>query len=380
MGLLAGWLALKAGEGWAQPVRLFLATGLLGGFTTFSAFSLDAVVLWQRGEAGAAAAYVLASVGLVDRRPPRRPLRSCASSPPELPVRSRRCYGAAHETAAAQQGANTAAAGARRRGRGRAPRRQGRAESANAVTTARTGKAHAPARPSPKAVARAAAQETLATGVQTLVVEPDEAGMRVDRFLVARFPQLAFTHIQRIVRKGELRIDGKRAKPNERLEAGEGARAAAQARSAAADSARRRGRRGRARLPPVDHPLRGRGRAGAQQAHGARRAGRLRHQAPRRRAARGVARRRGPEAAPRPPARQGHRRLPRRRQDALRRGGAGEILPLAAGAQDLLGARRRRAAGQAGPRLDLPRQGGGGRAATRACASPATATRAPATR
>jgi 23S rRNA pseudouridine955/2504/2580 synthase len=73
---------------------------------------------------------------------------------------------------------------------------------------------------SPKAKARAATQETLATGVQTLVVEPDEAGMRVDRFLVARFPQLAFTHIQRIVRKGELRIDGKRAKPNERLEAG----------------------------------------------------------------------------------------------------------------------------------------------------------------
>ncbi len=72
-----------------------------------------------------------------------------------------------------------------------------------------------------KAQARAEAQETLATGVQTLVVEPDETDMRVDRFLVARFPQLAFTHIQRIVRKGELRIDGRRAKPNERLEAGQ---------------------------------------------------------------------------------------------------------------------------------------------------------------
>jgi len=45
--------------------------------------------------------------------------------------------------------------------------------------------------------------------------------MRVDRFLVARFPQLAFTHIQRIVRKGELRVDGKRAKPNERLAPGQ---------------------------------------------------------------------------------------------------------------------------------------------------------------
>ena len=89
--------------------------------------------------------------------------------------------------------------------------------------------AKAPARPATpeapraptRAQARAAAQETLATGVQTLTVEPDEAEMRVDRFLIARFPQLAFTHIQRIVRKGELRVDGKRAQPNDRLEAGQ---------------------------------------------------------------------------------------------------------------------------------------------------------------
>lgn len=80
--------------------------------------------------------------------------------------------------------------------------------------------AEAPRQPT-RAQAKAAAQETLATGVQTLTVEPDETDMRLDRFLVARFPQLAFTHIQRIVRKGELRIDGKRAKPNERLEAGQ---------------------------------------------------------------------------------------------------------------------------------------------------------------
>ncbi|WP_230533503.1 RluA family pseudouridine synthase [Microvirga roseola] len=80
--------------------------------------------------------------------------------------------------------------------------------------------AEAPRKPT-RAEAKAAAQEVLATGVQTLVVEPDEADMRVDRFLVARFPQLAFTHIQRIVRKGELRVDGKRAQPNERLAAGQ---------------------------------------------------------------------------------------------------------------------------------------------------------------
>lgn len=64
MGLLAGWLAFKAGEGWSQPARLFLATGVLGGFTTFSAFSLDAVLLWERGDLAAAAFYVLGSVVL----------------------------------------------------------------------------------------------------------------------------------------------------------------------------------------------------------------------------------------------------------------------------------------------------------------------------
>jgi CrcB protein len=62
MGVLAAWLAFRAGEDWTQPARLFLATGVLGGFTTFSAFSLDAVLLWERGDAGLAAAYVLGSV------------------------------------------------------------------------------------------------------------------------------------------------------------------------------------------------------------------------------------------------------------------------------------------------------------------------------
>ena len=64
MGLIAGWLALRAGEGWSQPVRLFLATGILGGFTTFSAFSLDVALLWERGQGGMAAAYVAGSVVL----------------------------------------------------------------------------------------------------------------------------------------------------------------------------------------------------------------------------------------------------------------------------------------------------------------------------
>ncbi|NNM72283.1 RluA family pseudouridine synthase [Enterovirga aerilata] len=64
-------------------------------------------------------------------------------------------------------------------------------------------------------------EASAANGVQTVAVAPDETGMRVDRFLTARFPDLSFAHIQRIVRKGELRIDGKRAKPSDRLESGQ---------------------------------------------------------------------------------------------------------------------------------------------------------------
>jgi CrcB protein len=64
MGLFAGWFAFKAGEAWSQSARLFLMTGVLGGFTTFSAFSLDAMLLWERGAMGEAAVYVGASVVL----------------------------------------------------------------------------------------------------------------------------------------------------------------------------------------------------------------------------------------------------------------------------------------------------------------------------
>jgi len=64
MGLLAAWFALRAGEGWSQSSRLFLMTGVLGGFTTFSAFSLDAVLLWERGLIALTAAYVVGSVVL----------------------------------------------------------------------------------------------------------------------------------------------------------------------------------------------------------------------------------------------------------------------------------------------------------------------------
>jgi fluoride exporter len=60
MGFLVGYFALKEDPG--HLWRLFLTTGVLGGYTTFSTFSLDAVVLWQRGTHGLAIVYVVSSV------------------------------------------------------------------------------------------------------------------------------------------------------------------------------------------------------------------------------------------------------------------------------------------------------------------------------
>jgi CrcB protein len=60
MGLLAGYFLVRTGV--PQPLRLFLTTGVLGGFTTFSAFSLDAALLVERHAYWLAAAYVAGSV------------------------------------------------------------------------------------------------------------------------------------------------------------------------------------------------------------------------------------------------------------------------------------------------------------------------------
>lgn len=59
MGLLAGWLATKDG---GNNLRLFLGVGLLGGFTTFSAFSLDAWLMLEKGRYGSFLTYVGGSV------------------------------------------------------------------------------------------------------------------------------------------------------------------------------------------------------------------------------------------------------------------------------------------------------------------------------
>ena len=62
MGLVAGYLAFKGGP--SQHWRLFLMTGVLGGYTTFSAFSLDAALLYERGQIALTLIYVLGSVVL----------------------------------------------------------------------------------------------------------------------------------------------------------------------------------------------------------------------------------------------------------------------------------------------------------------------------
>lgn len=68
MGVLIGWLARRNGIPLLSldihDLRALLATGVLGGFTTFSAFALDALTIWERGQAALALAYVLASVVL----------------------------------------------------------------------------------------------------------------------------------------------------------------------------------------------------------------------------------------------------------------------------------------------------------------------------
>lgn len=62
MGFLAALLLDRADASQWQAVRLFLLTGVLGGYTTFSAFSLEAIALWEQGQRVAAAGYCLGSV------------------------------------------------------------------------------------------------------------------------------------------------------------------------------------------------------------------------------------------------------------------------------------------------------------------------------
>ena len=211
------------------------------------------------------------------------------------------------------------------------------------------------------------------TGVQTVTVTADEAGMRVDRFLEARFPGLSFSHIQRIIRKGELRVNGKRAQPKDRLEAGQAVRIpplrldAAQA----ASPARRGDAKTRDFLKSItlyedadvlvlNKPM------GLAVQGGS---GTTRHLDGMLDVLRDAAR---PAPAPGAPARQGHRRLPAGGQDAVCGVGAGQDLPLALGAERSTGRwlRACRSRGRAASRPSWPRRSA---RTIRSCASPGTA-------
>lgn len=64
MGVATGWFASRFGEGWPQGLRLLLTTGVLGGYTTFSTFSLEFAVLVERGDIGHAVLYAGGSLVL----------------------------------------------------------------------------------------------------------------------------------------------------------------------------------------------------------------------------------------------------------------------------------------------------------------------------
>ena len=78
-----------------------------------------------------------------------------------------------------------------------------------------------PPTPDPSPPRRAAPRGEGKSTVQNVSVTGDESGMRVDRFLQARMPDLSFARIQRAIRKGEVRVDGKRVDANDRLEPGQ---------------------------------------------------------------------------------------------------------------------------------------------------------------
>ncbi len=119
--------------------------------------------------------------------------------------------------------------------RGRHQNRSRRRPDSGARKGVEPRKPHAGARrderrPAPEMRPRAPRPEAakpvpaMPTSVQTVTVSADENGMRVDRFFESRFPGLSFSHIQRIIRKGEVRVNGKRTEPKGRLEAGQSIR------------------------------------------------------------------------------------------------------------------------------------------------------------
>jgi 23S rRNA pseudouridine955/2504/2580 synthase len=126
-----------------------------------------------------------------------------------------------------QPGGGRQTPGPRQRPRPDRRDRRGANERASAASPVEGRQRRAP-RAEPRAESeqgeRKAAALAGATSVQTVTVSPDESGMRVDRFLEARFAGLSFSHIQRIIRKGELRVNGRRVDGKDRLQAGQAVR------------------------------------------------------------------------------------------------------------------------------------------------------------
>ena len=161
MGLLVGWLGL-AGAG-QETVRVFAAVGVLGGFTTFSAFSLETALMIERREYGLAGAYVAAVGGAGRRGPDGR----TDAGPPR--VRRRPVSYDPNDTA--------------------------------------------PEAPAPKGPVGA-------REAQILYVAEAEDGIRLDRWFRRRWPHLSNIQVQKMARGGQIRVDGARIKPEGRLTAG----------------------------------------------------------------------------------------------------------------------------------------------------------------
>jgi 23S rRNA pseudouridine955/2504/2580 synthase len=102
------------------------------------------------------------------------------------------------------------------------PNRTGNRPSFEARNSASKTRVSAPVQPPPQDDRPKAA--VLSTSVQTITVSADENDMRLDRFFEARFAGLSFSHIQRIIRKGEVRVNGKRSEPKARIKIGDNLR------------------------------------------------------------------------------------------------------------------------------------------------------------
>lgn len=111
-------------------------------------------------------------------------------------------------------------------------KRKARAAARRKTADPRAATPKRPAGRAPSAAKAAPASPPEALGVQMLTVTADEADMRLDRWFKRRFPDLALSHLAKILRKGEARVDGKRAQTSTRIAEGQTIRVPPLARAA----------------------------------------------------------------------------------------------------------------------------------------------------